>query len=80
MLECESEDEFDGYIDENYDSDENEVEFEVTDIDNGIEIDEHCEEIEYTTTTVCLDSSDAIESSIFYCPEYGSSVLCLYFN
>ena len=78
MLECESDDEFDGYIDENYDSDENEVEFEVTDIDNGIEIDELCEEIEYTTTTVCLDSSnnvslDAIESSISSCPEYGSS-------
>ena len=78
MLECESKDEFDRYIDENYDSDENEVEFEVTDIDNGIEIDEHCEEIEYTTTTVRLDSSnnvslDTIEISISSCLEYGSS-------
>ena len=57
MLECESEDEFDGYIDENYDSDENEVEFEVTDCldssNNG--------------------SLDAIESSPSSCSEYGSS-------
>ena len=54
------------------------MEYEVTSIGNGIEIYEHCEEIEKTTTTVCLDSSnngsvDAIESSISSSPEYGSS-------
>ena len=40
MLDSESEDEFDGYIDENYDSSENEVETEINDTENVSDIDE----------------------------------------
>ena len=59
MLDSVSEEEFEGYIDENYESSENEVETEVNSSENVSDIDYEHEQSVYNVSEVCSDKSNS---------------------